>query len=228
MTDTPRSLADILELFSDDDSPVSRQDLRDAIVSITSPIDNGGFGPVVGAFVGTPTTPGLVTVTGEPTVPRTPMTYDTPTADEDPMGWFQDTPYVSSWWGGITFDTWFLLPPGLYIWSIYADFHTGHLNEADATMDNFMSTLDDPTDFDWMHGGRSYFEPQVGAMYKPGTGTDGDNGEGCYAQGFMRVPRLDNNGDPVTAHRFGIIYRLKGQADLQVGVRNLGIMRIGG
>jgi hypothetical protein len=229
MTDTARTLAAIKALLADNTTEnISPQDVRDAIESIANPVDNGGLGPVMGGYFGTPSDPGNVTITGTPTMPRIPMTYAAPNANENPGGWWNNTPYVSAYWD-ITFPQTFLLPPGFYLWNMYADFGAAgyHVNTDSSTLDAFLAHADDPSDLDWVHGGRAFNDPvYTEGLYKPGIGTTGDNAEGHTSQGITRVPRLDNFGVPVTTQRFGAIYRLKDQTSIVTGYRNLTIVKL--
>lgn len=221
----------IAQLASTGQRTITGSVMQNVVESFVHPVVGGGFDSnyaELGGFHGTPSNPGSFTIVGTPTVPRNPMVYATPNANEDPLGWWTNVPYVSPWWF-LTFPQSFLLTPGIYLWNLYADFGAAgyHVNTDTSTLDAFFTRLDDPSDQDWVHGGRIFNEPvYIESLYKPGNGSSGDNGEGHLAQGLVRVPRVDNLGAAVTTQRFGVIYRLKGQTDIVTGFRSLTILKI--
>jgi hypothetical protein len=227
MTDRARPLARIKALLADNTSGnISPQDMRDTVESIVNPVVGGGFD--------NPPSQLVTGLSGDPTLPLslgdmkyTAVTYLTPTVRQDPGGWFRSTPFESDY--GVTQDAWLALPPGIFLWSMYANFVPGQqkLDSPDTVLDGWFSYLDGfGGPFDPIWGGAQYSQAYAQNMYKTG-GAALTNCEGHQSNGFLRVPEADNAGNPIESVRVGALYRLKyNGVDKDVDYRSLIVAKI--
>lgn len=125
MTDTPRTRAQLLSMFADNNAGnVTPQNMRDFVMSAATPLVGGGLDPGPGvdqvasvwfnidetAGMNVPSTPGLNATTFIPYATGTDNLYDS-------QGWFQfGSSYASPDWYGATVPagSWALLPEGVY------------------------------------------------------------------------------------------------------------------
>jgi hypothetical protein len=118
VTDTPRSLAEILTLFATNSTrDISAQDLRDAIVSIANPIPGGGFdGLVANKAQQLLSFQFSVPITVPTSMVTHPDLANAPDYAYDPMGAIQSGSYHSVSLGDdFGPGHWFKLPRGVWV-----------------------------------------------------------------------------------------------------------------
>lgn len=160
MTDTPRTEAELLAIFADQNSgAIEPQDMRDMVESVVSPVAGGGLGVAVGSdevALSLVTTPGGSTFADPTHTFSLPSGAATPLpmgVRSDPRGWVIGSSFASVYQGfTIPADCAVQLPQGIYLGSSDIIFHT-----SPAAVRFWWDWTEDVSAADAVYGNPGYF-----------------------------------------------------------------------